>query len=481
MRSNGGAGDTKKARKKGHGADIMKKRIFSLILAALLILSSLAFAACDKEPADGGSSTGGGTEGTNETPNTEGNEEPSTNKYGLSTEFFEDYKRDESNVYYGKMGVGGKNVSFDRFTIKVSSKNAYVNDFESSAELPEGLFETFGGSLSDWKVDADTVTDGNKILSYTGSDSSILTVGNAEWGKSNLKVSVALAEGGEAEVYFCVRDDKNFYRLTVSSDAKTGVKLDEVKDGKETNVGALAHGEPTGIWMNVSVDIGANAMFVYVDGVEMFRIEEKAVAHTYSGLMGIAQWNTEFYVDNVKIEDPVTGEVYYEQDFEDGTFLDNCTFGERNGASWSVDSAADDWELLKLDDGNTVLHFKNSGVYGAVALFDPKLPEGCASVKITYQGYKLAGSEGYAFVWDWQADSVDANGDGADYMAYNLGGWTGKSGFQEIVGGAKTNYEGSATVGLQNEVWQTVEIDLTPSAAFGCFEGVIYETFWYAD
>ncbi len=474
--SNGAGGSRDRARKKGNGAE-MKKRTLSLILAALLVLFQFAFTACDNGggPGDGTESAAGNDGGTDKTPETEG--EPEMNEFGLSKEYFEDYKRDDNAMYYGKMGFGGTKASYDKLTLRVNGQNAYVNEFDESDELPEGLYETYGGALGDWKVADDTVKEGNKKLTYSGSDASILTVGNAEWGRSSLRVSFAIEEGGKAELYFCVRDDKNFYRVTVPADG-SGVTLAEVKDGKETTISTVPAKEPTGEWIPFVADIGPKLITVYVGGVEMFNISDANKPHVYSGLMGIAQWNTEFYVDNIKVEDSATGKVYYEQDFEDGTFLDTCIFGERNGASWTVASASD-WELVKLDDGNTVLHFKNSGVYGAVALFDPKLPEDCKSVKVTYQGYKIAGSEGYAFVWDWQQDSVDANGDGADYYAYNLGGWTGKSGFQTITGGTKVNSEGTLEVGLQNEVWQTVEVYLTENAAFGCFEGKIYETLWY--
>ncbi len=444
--------------------------------------------ACDKnKPTPGGNGggegsgpaeTGGGTEvkpDETEPPKDEG---PKTNADGLLLDYFDNYIPDTTSPFEGKVGIAGSGVFFDRLRVQIKNKEAFGNDLEDTQELNPNVYSVIGGSLSDWKVSDDTVKKDNKMLGYTGSDASVLTFGNAKWTAYNVIVSVEATENGTAELYFCMKDEKNYYRLTAGASAETGVKLVEVKDGTETVLGSYAMSVPVGDWFNLSADIDGDGIAVFVDGTELFHVGYKdAGKETYKGLFGIAQWNTEYYVDNVKVED-AEGNVLYEEDFEDGKFLDNAKFGLRNGGSWQLANTSD-WEIIEVE-GNHVLHYKNSGVYGSVALFDPNLPENATNLKFSYEGYRVGGSEGYACVWNWdESTMVESTGEGKDYVCLNIGGWSGQCGFQFITGGAKTNVQNNAAIGLNTAEWQKVELYLNPENMVAFFAGQLAQIYWY--
>ncbi len=464
----------------------MSKRMLALVLAIIFVMSTLALAACKDgskpDPADQGNnaSTGdktteGKDEGT-EPPKKEDNK-PETNADGLLTEFFEGYAPDADAKYSGKVGIGGTKVSFDKVRAVIKNKEAVSNDWESGEALNANIFSTLGGKLEDWKVADDTVGSKGKVISYTGSESSILTFGNDKWTAYNFIVPVALEDGGTAEMYICVKDDKNYIKVTAGSTADVGVTAVEVKDGKETKIGTFPMAIEPGSWVNMSATISKSSISIFVAGTELFRIGESAGTHTYSGLFGICQWNTEFYVDNIKIEDG-NGKVLYEEDFEDGTFLDNAKYGLRNGGSWSIANTSD-WEIAEVD-GNKVLHYKNSGVYGSVVLFDPKIPADAKNIKFSYEGYRVGGSEGYACVWDWnESTMVESTGEGKDYTCLNIGGWSGQCGFQFLTGGSKVNEQNNAPIGLESAKWQKVELYLNPENMFAIFDGNFVQVHWY--
>ncbi len=462
----------------------MKRRLLAIFLAAVFVMSCFALSACNNEktPAPGTSGDqstndpgGSKDDGTKAPEETQGG--PATNEDGLPVEFYDNYKRDEKDVYYGKAGLGGSKVLYDSITVKVSSKNALNNNFDDIKELPENIFSTYGGTLSDWTLVPDEKSADNNRLKYSGSDDSILTFGNPEWGRGRFSVSYSIEDGGEAKVYFCVKDEKNYYRLTITTSDETGVVLDEIKDGKETNLGKLAVSVTAGVWTTASFNISENNIVVFVDAVEMFHIAEKPANHTYSGLLGIGQWNTEFYIDDIVVTDP-DGKELYRQDFEDGKFLETAKFGLRNGGNWSIANTSD-WEIIEVD-GNHVLHYKNSGVHGSVALFDAGLPENCTGFTFSYRGYKVSGSEGYPCVWDWNEATMDTStGEGKDYICFNLGGWSGQAGMQIITGGNKTNVQNNADVGLVTGEWQEVKLVMTPESVFAYFHDDFVQVHWY--
>ena len=465
----------------------MKKKILAFALAVILVLSCCMLAACSddtKLPPSGTDGSGNGTtkpdnsgsDDKKDPPTTSGGDE--TNADGLLLEYFDNYVPNSDAKYTGKVGVGGTGASFDKLSVRIGTKVAYENDFDSSSDLPEGVFSVYGGALSDWSVADDTVTAGNKKLAYGGGDS-ILTLGNTAWGPYRFITSILLEEGGHADLYFCVKDENNYYKVSVSTTAEEGISLVEVKDGKETQISKFALAHSAGTWIPTSVNINKDDIVVYINGDELFRISEDMEAHVYTGYLGFGQWNTELYFDNVVVENMETGEVYYTQDFEDGTFLDTAVFGIRNNADWSIANSSD-WEIVELEDGNHVLHFKSTSVRGAAILFDAHLPEGCTSYRFTYEGYVVAGGEGPQCVFEWNIGTMaESTHEGKDYICFDVGGWSGQSAMQEIIGGVKNNIQNNAPIGLLTQTWQKVEVQAYPEVVFGYFDGNFVQAYWW--
>lgn len=471
----------------------MKKRITALLLAVVMVMCMAAMAGCKDDsngPAGGGANTGnaGGspsdTQGaggagtdaqTQPAGTTPAETEQQMNEYGVPLEYFENYIPEPDAQYMGKAGYmlkGGAVIDEMRVT-KGSRTAMYENTFEESKDIPEGLFTTFGGAVSDWSVN-----DANQ-LTYGGSDDSVLTIGNTQWGGGIKEVTkITLAEGSEARIYFCIKDESNCYYVSVTPESSS---VHQIDGGTDTVVSELGIKSTVGESFPVTVSVDKDSITIYIDGIDLFYIGDNLTTHTYNGLLGIGQWNTEFYIDDIVVENTSTGEVYYSQDFEDGTFMATVTFGQRNGGTWaSPDNSAGDWEVLELEDGNHVLHYKSSTSYGAVVLFDANLPEDCTGYKFSYKGYKVTGSEGYACVWDWDPTTVDAGTNvGQNYTCFNLGGWSGQAGFQTIVGGTKTNIQNNADVGLLTGEWQQVELYMQPSAVFAFFHGDFVQVHWW--
>ncbi len=468
----------------------MKRRILAFLLATLFVLSSLSLAACDNKPSlpDEGDGTSDGDSnpdttkapvGTDEPEETTGEKGDGTNAAGLPLEYFDDYVPDSDAKFAGKVGVSGTGVSFDKLTVKIANKSVYENDFESSADLPEGVFSTFSGALSDWSVGNDTVTEGNKCLTPTGD--SILTFGNNKWTSYRFTTSVCLGEDGVAKVIFCAVDESNYYMVTVGAKSDPGLVLTQVKDGKSEKLNSFATTSTTGEWYTVSVNVTKEKVTVFVNGMEMFRVGGDAAATPIAGKLGFSQWQTEVYIDDVTVENLKTGDVIYSQDFEDGKFLDNAEYGVRNGGAWSAsDNSAKDWEIVESPTGSgKSLHFKTgtSEVYGASVLFDAGIPDGTEAIKFTVHGYRAGGAtayEAWPAIWNWQSAS--------DYLCFNIGGWSGKAAFQVIAGGTKTNKQETAdTIGIVDGQWQTLELYIYPNVVYAAFEGKLIQVLWLGE
>lgn len=457
------------------------KKTLSFILAALMVLSCFALAACSGNDGDGATTTGGGSDAATttggDTIGSDETEAPDLNENGLPSEFFENYTPDEGAKYQGKAGLSGTGVMFDKLTLRSGRETIYENTFDSNLGISEGVYSVYGGALSDWAIGDDTINAGNKILKYNGSDSSILTLGNDKWTKYRCNVSVALEENGVAELYFCVKDEKNYFKLTVGADAATGMKFTETTDGTEKPIRQLNIKTAPGTWVPLSVDIDVDTIIVYLNGVEIFECNDNAAAVPIEGRVGFSQWNTDVYFDNVTIEDLMTNETIWTIDFEDESVMDSATFGNRNGGSWTnTENQEGEWEITDSPTGDgKALHFGNTGVYGATITFDPEIPEGTEAMKITAHGYRAGGSgayEAWPVLWNW----IDAE----NYRCCNIGGWSGCAAFQTITGGVKTNHDACTDpIGIVDGTWQTLEIYIYPEVAYAVFEGNLILTLWF--
>ncbi len=475
----------------------MRKRILSVILAVLMLVPMLA--ACGenpvKPPVDSGTPDGSGDVGK-DTADTAAKPETEIvlGANGLPTIYFEDYIPNTEAVYTGMTGIGASNkgIGFDDFRVVSSNKKDIVNEkFDETTELNALIYTGFtapGGdwtpNLADFTVGADETDEDNKQLTFANETAkgAMILMGNTAWGPYRTSVKVKLAtETDVASLYFCVKDEKNYYELAVSAKE---IVLNEVKDGKATPVNQLAIATPVGEWVPISANIALKEISIYVDGEELVRItSEPSTEPLVTGKFGLGQWQTQYVIDNLKIIDAKTGEVYYENDFENASdFISKCTYGVRNGGAYTP--ADGDWSVRKeLDkDGNEVDNMVlacdvATSVSGAMLIFGENIniPAECEGYKITFDVMRTKGasatSEGWTMVWGYSADT--------DYTNYNYGGWSGCGGFQLIKGGSKTNKNMSDVIGMEDYVWKTSEVHIYKDVAYSYYEGTLIQLLWF--
>lgn len=479
----------------------MKKRVISIILAAVMLIPMLVLTACNDEPdlpivdnngtGNAGVDTNGGAGTTDTTAPVTTELEIGEN--GLPTIYFDDYIANTEAVYTGMVGIGANKagVDFDNFRVVSSDKKDIIyEEFTEITELNSLVYTGFaapGGNwtpaLSDWVVGVDELDEENKQLTFSAesAEGAMLLMGNSAWGPYRFSVKVKLADETEtASVYFCVKDEKNYYELAVSA---ASVVLNEVKDGEATVINSINMLTPVGEWVPTSVSVNTKNISVYVNGNEMMRVSDaESEEALVTGKFGFGQWNSSFMIDNVQIVDIVTGEVYYSEDFEDADdFVENCIFGNRNGGNYTYTEG--DWVVRKETDAdgneidNMVLAYDGDITkYGAIIAFDGvNIPAECEGYKIVIDVMRTGGtsqtSEGWAIVWGYSADT--------DYINYNYGGWSGAGGFQLISGGSKTNKNMSTAIGMENHVWATSEVHIYKDVAYSYYNGNLIQLLWF--
>lgn len=477
------------------------KKLLSLLLVAVMLLSALTLVSCgdddSKLPIDDDESAGSGDaadsgdgEETEEDSETETEIELEEN--GLPKEYFSDYIPDENAQYTGMVGIGANKagVDFDNFRVIYARKDIIYEEFTEITELNPLIFSGFaapGGDwdadLADWVIGADELDEENKQLTFTAEDATnaMLLMGNTEWGPYRLNVKVKLADETEvAYVYFCVQDEKNYYVLEVGADNNTCIRVSKVTDGTSEVVSELGIPVTVGEWVATSVALEQETVTVYVGGNEYIRFgTAESDAALVTNKFGVGQWQTQFYVDNYKIIDIETGEVYYSQDFENADdFVSKCTFGNRNGGNYTYTEG--DWVIKEAVgvDGNTtkVLAFEGATtINGAMILFpDITIPETCNGYKIVMDAYRVGGAGAYEFiatVWGYQSDN--------DYINFNYGGWSGAGAYQVIAGGSKTNHDTCDLIGLETGVWVQTTVEVYKDVSYAYYGDKFVQLLWF--
>ena len=262
------------------------KRIVAILLVLVMIF---AFAACAKDDEDVTDTTG------------EGDSVPSTSDASDSGEDDDkpkqkEYEPDPDAKYGGMVGVGGEGavVYFDNF--KVLSRggygNLYFNDFEES-DLSSFKYTTidgnWGGDQSDWSITQDPLTlnsgedtsedtseetaepeKPNMVLQYTGEGTgAVAYTGDSIWNYYQLTLRV-IPSTAEApfDVYFCLKDEKNYFVLTFGEDNGKKMNVYQVVDGTKN---AIAFQIPitlkTDDWNTIGITVNRETIEMYINGI----------------------------------------------------------------------------------------------------------------------------------------------------------------------------------------------------------------------
>lgn len=469
----------------------MKKRILTLILAVVMVSSMIVFTSCNDKPdlpvgddSDTQNAVGDDTNGSADDSKSEDTDPPETEpqleENGLEKKWFSEFIPNVDAQYTGKVGIGANKagVDFDTFrVISADKKDIYLTEFTDETTANGAIFS---GDIADWVVTTDDLDEENKQLTYSkeGSDGAAIFMGNTEWGPYRVNVKVKLADETEtAYVYFCVKDENNYYALEVST---TRSAITKTTDGTKETVQEFTIATPANTWIPTSVFLTYDSITAYVNGTELIRVSSVASDEVLrTGAFGVGQWNTQFYIDNFRIIDVATGDVIYVQDFEnDDDFVSKCSFGNRNGGGYTSPSA-DDWAIVTVEgpDGNDtkVLSFQGAtSITGAILVFpDIEIPESCEAYRVEMDAYRVGGTGTYEFtaiVWGYESDN--------DYMCYNYGGWSGMGGLQDITGGSKTNHTISTLIGMETGVWQHMSAEVHNDVVYSYFEGNLIQIYW---
>lgn len=263
----------------------MAKRLIALLLVAMMLL---AFVACDngsKVPA-GGTDAKTDDKGTQAPDGTTGGDKNDDNPA--------EYVPDPDCPYSGAIGVGASagTVYFD--DLKLRNRGAGGGDlienvnFEETDKIPAftGLGTTDAVQPTIVKDptkadDAETTKSSLSVASGTA-----LVTGNTVWNRYQLTVKVMLADDSSAaDVYFCVKDAKNYYVLTLGENNNTNITCYKVENGEKTNAQFTAQGSlSTEKFTSVGVTLEKDTIMIYVDGNTVFDLANENFAK-YQGAM----------------------------------------------------------------------------------------------------------------------------------------------------------------------------------------------------
>ncbi len=261
----------------------MVKRILAFLIVAVMITSLIA---CDnsKKPGPGGNTPGNeSTDGTSDETKA-----PETSKKDEETKAPDKvYQPNADCKFIGKVGVGavGGTVYFD--DIKVNDRGPSnmelipTNGFEGEPEVP-----AFTGLASADAVTPEIVADplkpeNNKALSV--SDGTVLITGDKIWNYYQYGMKVLLAdENAQADIYFAVTDDKNYFVLSLGEQGNTKATCYKVTDGKKENAQFTV---PLTLdlekWTTIGVNINVDTITIFVSGSTILDLYNPEMVNDY--------------------------------------------------------------------------------------------------------------------------------------------------------------------------------------------------------
>lgn len=452
----------------------MKRKILSMILAAIMIFSLFAMSACGDKGDDGTDTSDNAGTG-----DTSGNDSDSDTdaESGGDTEPAETtdpnvYVPSADNKYTGGVGVGTWEVNayFDDLKV-IDNKNRkvlYENKFDDDAVLSEFSYNKgSGGSwdktkTSDWKI---TAIEDNKVLEFADASvtGAIATLGNPEWGNYTVSVKGKVVSGKEGlMLYFAVKDEKNYYYFNIGGWGNTVMCVQQCVDGTTS---VITDQIPVTInydqWYTISVTVGASVITGYLDDQQIFQIGGTPPEAINVGQVGMSTWSTEVYFDNVKVTDFKTGKVLYENTFDDPADLDKFKydFTYSNGTSKKTKET---WEIV---DGK--LHSTNSSLTGVCVAMGP---ENMTNYVYEMEGMPVKGIEGFTIIGAIAASDT--------ITVYNIGGWNNTKACYQIVDEGAATTSDQVDIKLEYDVWHKAKLVVLDYAIFAYVDGQFTQSWW---
>ncbi len=261
------------------------KRFLALLIAAVMLL---ALVACDNGTTpSGGTQKPGDTQKTPET--TQGSNKPSNDP-----EEEEKYVPDPECPYIGYVGVGVESGTgyFDDLTVNNKGadgpkKLVQKLEFQDPDKIPE--FHALGSTdavkpepIPDPTLPEDSTVE-KKVISVESGKT--LMIGDPMWNFYQYQVKVLPADDDTVlNVYFAVKDENNYYVLTLGEKNNTEATCYKVTDGKKENAQfTVKFTLAKDMMTSVGITLEKTEVLIYVDGNLVLNLDNK-LFEEYKGM-----------------------------------------------------------------------------------------------------------------------------------------------------------------------------------------------------
>ncbi len=259
------------------------KRFVAFLIAAVMLL---AFVACD----NGTTPPAGGTQDSGDTQKTpEGTQGGSSGNNPSGGEEEEKYVPNPDCPYTGFVGIGVQSGTGYFDDLRVNNKGADgpkdlvpKTEFQDADKVPE--FHALGSTdavkpepIKDPTLPEDSTVD-KKVISVESGKT--LMIGDAVWNYYQYNVKVLPAdENTVIDVYFAVKDENNYYVLTLGENKNTEVNCYKVTDGKKENAQFTVDLTlPTDAMTSVSITLDKTEVLIYANGTLILDLDNAVFA-----------------------------------------------------------------------------------------------------------------------------------------------------------------------------------------------------------
>lgn len=260
------------------------KKIIAFLLAAMMLVS---LAACDNNDSKLPVGDDDSDSVASDTKDAEDDTKSADDTEADDTEAEEIvYEPDLDAKYSGMVGVAVESGTAYFDNLKVTSKQS--NKLQLSYnDMEDGAVPTFVYSNGDVAVSTDPLAEEDdeeigKVLS--GAAGSMAYLGSSEWNYYQYAVKVLPTDDDTAiNIIFCVKDEKNYYVLSLGESGNSQADCYEVKDGVKTSVAEkVLVTLPLDSWSNIGITVDREVIGIYVNGKQKFSLFDEEWVYSKS-------------------------------------------------------------------------------------------------------------------------------------------------------------------------------------------------------
>lgn len=448
------------------------KKLLAVLVSLLMVSNAFLMASCSGE---GGIETAGGSTPEPGQKETDGGSAPEGEKESeTETEKETEKPADElftpdpANKYTGKIGIGTYSTHVNYSNVKVvnnANRKTLLN--EKFENLDAWTAVTTGGG--NWNsADMSGVQVGENGVEFTDKDAqgATLLTGDEQWGNINVSVTATAVEGTEGiRIFFDYKDENNYCVFNCGGWSNSVACVEIFENGASTTTDQIPFTVKYGEEYTITLNIGADTVGGFINGEQIFQMGGEAPENPFSGMVGLACYQTEAYIDNIKVTSFKDGSVLYENDFSDASRVSELKHDIPVYSGGNYNGSADVFVVE-----NETLHQTDSSMTGVMAYFgDPTW----TNYDYSFDYMPVNGIEGGVIVGAINADKTE-------YIIYNCGGWSNTKGcWQVYSNGDTTNYDGDAIeTSLTYDEWNNLRLIVTEYAIFSYINGEFFQAYW---